>query len=124
MNVLIARELPPAGSDLLDERYEVRRGGLDVSDDELFDLAQGVDALVTDLTVPVDQRLLAACGDGLRGVANFAVGYDNIGLDECRRRGVVVTNTPDVLTNATAELAITLTLAAARRLTDAERAVR
>jgi glyoxylate reductase len=53
-------------------------------------------------------------------VANFAVGYDNVDLDACRRRGIVVTNTPDVLTNATAELALALALAAARRITEAQ----
>ena len=89
-----------------------------------MELAPGANALVTDLTVPVDDELLDACGDGLRIVANFAVGYDNVDLDACRQRGIAVTNTPDALTNATAELAVTLTLAAARRLTDAERAVR
>ncbi len=57
-------------------------------------------------------------------VANFAVGYDNIDLEACRERGVVVTNTPDVLTEATAELALALTLAAARRMSDAERDLR
>jgi glyoxylate reductase len=57
-------------------------------------------------------------------VANFAVGYDNVDLDACRERGVIVTNTPDVLTEATAELAIALTLAAARRMSDSERDLR
>jgi glyoxylate reductase len=124
MKVLIARELLPAGADLLDERFEVQRGGLDVTKDRLLDLAPGADALVADLTVPVGEDLLDACGESLRIVANFAVGYDNVDLEECARRDVVVTNTPDALTNATAELAVTLTLAAARRLTDAERKVR
>jgi glyoxylate reductase len=72
----------------------------------------------------VDAELLDACGEGLRVVANFAVGYDNVDLDACRERGVTVTNTPDVLTEATAELAIALTLAAARRMSDAERDLR
>jgi glyoxylate reductase len=57
-------------------------------------------------------------------VANFAVGYDNIDLEACRERGVTVTNTPGVLTNATAELTLTLMLAAARRLGEAERILR
>jgi glyoxylate reductase len=122
--VVVARELLPAGADLLTERFEVARGGLDVTRPRLLDLAPGADALVADLTVSVDDELLDACGEGLRIVANFAVGYDNVDLEACRGRGVAVTNTPDVLTNATAELAVTLTLAAARRLTDAERAVR
>src|SRR5204862_3934737 len=60
----------------------------------------------------------------LRVVANYAVGYDNVDLDACRRRGVAVTNTPGVLTNATAELALALTLAAARLITAAESELR
>jgi glyoxylate reductase len=74
--------------------------------------------------VPVDAELLDACGEGLELVANFAVGYDNVDLAACRERGVMVTNTPDVLTEATAELALALTLAAARRMSDAERDLR
>jgi glyoxylate reductase len=79
---------------------------------------------VADPTVPVDAELLEAAGSGLRIVANFAVGYDNIDLEACRARGVTVTNTPDVLTNATAELAVALMLAAARRLGETERILR
>ena len=74
--------------------------------------------------MPVDAELLDAAGPSLRVVANFAVGYDNVDVAACRERGVVVTNTPDVLTNATAELAVALMLAAARRLGEAERIVR
>jgi glyoxylate reductase len=74
--------------------------------------------------VPVDAALLDAAGPQLRLVANFAVGYDNVDLEECRRRGIAVTNTPDVLTNATAELALALTLAAGRLLGEAERDLR
>ena len=72
----------------------------------------------------VDAELLDAAGASLRVVANFAVGYDNVDVAACRERGVIVTNTPDVLTNATAELAVALMLAAARRLGEAERIVR
>jgi glyoxylate reductase len=84
----------------------------------------GAAALVADPTVPVDAPLLDAAAPGLRIVANFAVGYDNVDVPACAARGVVVTNTPDVLTNATAELAMTLMLAAARRLGEVERIVR
>jgi glyoxylate reductase len=79
---------------------------------------------VADPTVPVDAELLDAAGATLRVVANFAVGYDHVDVAACRERDVVVTNTPDVLTNATAELAVALMLAAARRLGEAERLVR
>jgi glyoxylate reductase len=105
-------------------RCEIRNGGLDVTREELLELARGVDAIVADPTVPVDEALLEAAGTQLRVVANFAVGYDNVDLDACRRRGIAVTNTPDVLTNATAELALALSLAAARRMTEAENDLR
>lgn len=101
-----------------------------VADESGFDRATlerivpGAAALVVDPTVPVDAPLLDAAGPSLRIVANFAVGYDNIDVASCRERGVVATNTPDVLTNATAELTVALMLAAARRLGEGERIVR
>ena len=122
--VVIARVLLPAGRDRLAERFELREGGLETTPAELLAIAPGADALVVDPSVPVDAELLTACGDGLRVVANFAVGYDNVDLEACRERGVVVTNTPDVLTEATAELAMALTFTAARRMSDAERDLR
>jgi glyoxylate reductase len=122
--VLVARRLPPAGIERIAARCEVREGGLEVTRDRLLELARGVDAIVADPAIQVDDALLGAAGSGLKVVANFGVGYDNIDLEACRRREVVVTNTPDVLTNSTAELALTLTLAAARRVTEAERDLR
>lgn len=118
--VLVARKLLPAGLDRLAASCEIREGGLDVGPERLRELARGVDAIVADPTVTVDEALLEAAGPQLRVVANFAVGYDGIDLDACRRRGIAVTNTPDVLTNATAELALALTLAAARHMSEAE----
>jgi glyoxylate reductase len=122
--VVIARVLLPAGLRPLQERFDVRSGGLESSRENLLSLVPGASALVADSSVLVDGPILDACGDGLRVVANFAVGYDNVDLEACRERGVVVTNTPDVLTEATAELAVALTLAAARRMSDAERDLR
>jgi glyoxylate reductase len=122
--VVIARVLLPAGLEPLRERYEVREGGLEATREDILGIAPGANAFVADPSVPVDPGLLDACGDGLRVVANFAVGYDNVDLEACRQRGVAVTNTPDVLTEATAELALALTLAAARRMSDAERDLR
>jgi glyoxylate reductase len=122
--VVIARMLLPAGLEPLRERFEVREGGLEVTREELLELVPGAHALVPDPSVPVDDQLLDACGEGLRIVANFAVGHDNVDLAACERRGIVVTNTPGVLTEATAELALALTLAAARRMSDAERDLR
>jgi glyoxylate reductase len=122
--VVIARRLPAAGLDLLAERFDVEPGELSLDQAALLGRVEGAAALVADPTVPVDAELLEAAGPSLRVVANFAVGYDNVDLDACRDRGVVVTNTPDVLTNATAELAVTLMLAAARRVGEGERLVR
>ena len=77
-------------------------------------------AIVADPSIPIDAELLDVAGGSLKVVANFAVGHDNIDLEAVRERGVRATNTPDVLTNATAELAITLMLAAARRVAEAD----
>jgi glyoxylate reductase len=76
------------------------------------------------LTTRVDEALLDAAGPSLRVVANYAVGVDNVDLEAARRRGVVVANTPDVLTETTAELAIALALALLRRVTEGDRFVR
>jgi glyoxylate reductase len=122
--VVVARVLLPAGLDPLAQRFDVREGGVDATREDLIATAPGASALVADPSVAIDGEVLDACGDGLRIVANFAVGYDNVDLEACRERGVVVTNTPDVLTEATAELAIALTFAAARRMSDAERDLR
>jgi glyoxylate reductase len=121
---LIARRIPAAGGDRIAERCEVREGGPAATPDLLRELAPGTAAIVTDPTVAVGPELLDAAGPGLKLVANFAVGYDNVDLDACRERGVIATNTPDVLTDATAELALALTLAAARGLPAAERRLR
>jgi glyoxylate reductase len=93
-------------------------------DFELIDSPVGADGIVAMLTRRVDDAYLAAAGDRLRVVANYGVGVDNIDLDAARRRGVVVANTPDVLTHATAELAIALILALLRRVVEGDRFIR
>lgn len=122
--VVILRKLLPAGLELLEEHFEVASLGLEATREEMLEAAAGADGLVTDLTFKVDGELLDAAGPRLKVVANFGVGYDNIDLTACAERGVTVTNTPGALTNATAELALALAMAAARDLAGAERDLR
>jgi glyoxylate reductase len=93
-------------------------------DFELVERPAGADGIVAMLTVRIDDAFLDAAGPQLRIVANYAVGVDNIDLDAARRRGIVVSNTPDVLTRATAELAIALMLSLLRRVAEGDRFVR
>jgi glyoxylate reductase len=94
------------------------------SREELLRRAAGKDGLMLMLTDRVDDELLDAAGSQLRIVANYAVGVNNVDLEACRRRGVVVSNTPDVLTEATAELTIAILLALLRRVTEGDRLIR
>jgi glyoxylate reductase len=91
---------------------------------ELHAAVAGVDGAVVFLADRVDDLFLDAAGPQLRVVANVAVGYDNVDVRACSARGVTVTNTPGVLTDATADIAFALILMATRRLGEAERLVR
>ena len=91
---------------------------------ELLRRVAGAEAIVSLLTERIDGEVLDAAGDQLRVVANVAVGYNNIDVVACRERGVTVTNTPDVLTEATADIAMGLILMVTRRLGEGERVIR
>ncbi len=92
--------------------------------EELLAAAAGRDGLLAMLTDRVDDELIDAAGPQLRVVVNFAVGYDNVDIQAATARGVLVSNTPDVLTRATAELAIALLLSLRRRVTEGDRLIR
>ena len=124
--IVVTRRIP-------DPAIELLRGAGDVwvsphdrplATDELHEAVAGADAVVTLLHDRVDDGFLDAAGPALRIVANVAVGYDNIDVPACARRGVVVSNTPGVLTEATADLAFALILMATRRLGEGERLIR
>jgi glyoxylate reductase len=112
------QQLTAAGHDV-----EVWEGNLPPHPTELRDRAAHADGLLTMLTERVDQQLLDAA-PRLKAIANYAVGSDNIDLEATAQRNIAVGVTPDVLTDATADLAFALLLAAARRLPEAEAAVR
>ena len=90
----------------------------------LDDTPAGADGVLATLPTRIDDAFLDAAGAQLRIVANYGVGVDNIDLEAARRRGVVVANTPDVLTETTAEFAIALTLALLRRVAEGDRFLR
>ncbi len=116
--VFIARRIPDEGlrdvlqhtdADLWEEELPPPR-------DELLRRVAGVDGLLSLLTDRVDDELLDTAGPQLKVVSNYAVGFDNVDVPACTRRGIPVGNTPDVLTETTADLAFALLMAAARRI--------
>ncbi|HEY8169444.1 MAG TPA: D-glycerate dehydrogenase [Candidatus Limnocylindrales bacterium] len=116
--VLVTRRLPNDGLAPLEGVVDVDLwpDELPPPRDELLRRVRGVDGLLSLLTDRIDDELLDAAGSGLRVVSNFAVGFDNIDVPACTRRGVPVGNTPGVLTETTADLAWALLMAAARRI--------
>ena len=95
-----------------------------IARDELLKRVAGTDSIVSLLTEKIDAELLDAAGKQLRSVSNVAVGYNNIDVPACRERNVLVTNTPGVLTDATADIAMALILMSTRRLDEGERVIR
>lgn len=104
---------------------ELRTGGADqMPRRQLLDAVRGTTAVITMFHDRVDNEFLDAAGPALKGVCNFAVGFDNIDIPACTRRGIIVTNTPDAVTEGTANLTLALILAVARRLAEGDRFIR
>ncbi|MGG5257860.1 2-hydroxyacid dehydrogenase [Phycicoccus avicenniae] len=126
VGVVVLSRLPGDAVERLRAEHEVRYRDEDspVPVRDLPVLLSGAEAVVVTLGHRVDDAFLDAAGPGLKVISNVAVGYDNIDVEACRARGVLVTNTPGVLTDATADIAFALVLMATRRLGEAERGVR
>jgi glyoxylate reductase len=124
--VLVTRRLPSKVISKLEENCDVDLylGDKAISREEMLQRAVGKHGIVCLLTDTIDVALLDAAGPQLKVVANVAVGYNNIDVAACRARGIEVTNTPDVLTNACADFTWGLILAVTRRLGEGERVVR
>jgi glyoxylate reductase len=122
-SILVTRRIPSGVLTTLQAACEVEMLEDAPSPERLRDRVRGKQGMICVLTDRVDEALLDAAA-GLKVVSNIAVGYDNIDVAAARARGVVVTNTPDVLTEATAELTWALILAAARRIVEGDRLVR
>ncbi|MEF8873956.1 MAG: D-glycerate dehydrogenase [Candidatus Thermoplasmatota archaeon] len=125
MKVLVTRKIPEVGLDKLEKKYdlEVSQKPRNLTKPELIEKVEGKDALLCLLTDTIDEEVIKA-GDKLKVISNYAVGYDNIDVEAASKRGIAVTNTPGVLTEATAEIAFSLILAVARNVTKGDKFVR
>ncbi len=123
--VLVTRKIPPNGMDILTQHCEVEvwPARIPPSREELREMVADVDAVVSLLTDEFDAEMMDRAPE-LQVISNYAVGYDNIDVEEATRRGIAVTNTPGVLTETTADMAFALLLAAARRVPEGDAAVR
>ncbi|ALC89485.1 2-ketogluconate reductase [Bacillus sp. FJAT-18017] len=119
--VYITRQVPEETISLLTEKYEVamwEKEDVPVPREKLLEEARKADGLLTVLSDSIDEEVLSA-GGRLKVVSNLAVGYDNIDLAAASSNGIAVTNTPDVLTDTTADLSFALLMASARRIVEA-----
>src|SRR3989344_6781405 len=124
--VYVARPIPEVGVNMLKEKYEVEINPESkvLSKEEFKNAVRGTDALLSLLSDKIDGEVLDAAGSQLKIVANYAVGYDNIDIEAAKQRNVLVTNTPDVLTEAVAEHAIALIFSAAKSIVEADKYTR
>ena len=122
--VLVTREIPEAGLRLLADFDVIVLAERPPTRDELLEAVRGTSGVLSTATEKLDGAVMDAAGEGLRVIANMAVGYDNIDDEAAGERGVVVPNTPGVLDETTADVAFMLVLAAARRLGEGERLLR
>jgi len=124
VKIYVTRRIPDAGIKLLEgHEVDVYEGSTPIPRKLLAEKVADAEALIPLLSDQIDAELMEAAPK-LKVIANYAVGYDNVDIDAATKRGIVVTNTPDVLTDATAELAWALLFAAARRIGEAERFTR
>lgn len=124
--VIVTRKLPDLIEQRMSELFDVRLNEDDhpMSQQELADAIAEAEVLVPTVTDRIDGRLLAHAGEKLRLIAQFGTGVDNIDVESARRRGITVTNTPGVLTDDTADMAMALILAVPRRLSEGARYLR
>ena len=124
--VIVTRRWPDKIEQALPEHFDVQLNQDDhpFTQEELKDALKNADALFSTVTDRLDAGVLATEPRRVKLIGNFAVGFNNIDIEVAKERGIVVTNTPDVLTDATADLAITLLLAVARRVVEGDHHVR
>ena len=124
--VFVTRKLPQAVEARLARDYDARFNKEDkvYTSEELIELAAGADAIIPCHTEKLTAEVIQRLPDSIRAICSFSVGYDHIDLDAAKARGITVTNTPEVLSDATAEIAMLCLLGAARRAYEGEREIR
>ena len=123
--IFVTRKIPEAGVKKLKKISDVEVSPFDrnLTQDEIIQMASGAQGLVSMLNDNIDRELIDSLTD-IRIIANYAVGFNNIDIEYARENGIVVTNTPGVLTEATADIAMTLILCVSRRIVEGDRLVR
>ena len=126
MKVSVTYKIPDAGIEFLKKNYEVwvNTEERNLTKEELKKAASESDAMITLLSDKIDEEVIEAGKGKLKVISNYAVGYNNIDVKAANDNGIVVTNTPDVLTETTADLAWALMMASARRIVEADHFVR
>jgi lactate dehydrogenase-like 2-hydroxyacid dehydrogenase len=122
-NVFVTRRIPQAGIDQLKsvcDRVDINPADRPISREDLLETVPGRTGVVCMLSDRIDAAVMDAAGPQCRGFANYAVGFNNIDLEAATARNICVTNTPDVLTEATADLAWSLLMSAARRIVESD----
>jgi lactate dehydrogenase-like 2-hydroxyacid dehydrogenase len=118
--ILITRKLIKDSEEKASKMFEVNFNSNDelYSQSKLIDMSKGYDAILTSLTDKMDQATINKLPDTIKVISNFAVGFGNVDLEAAKKKGIVVTNTPEVLSDATAEIGILLILGACRRASE------
>jgi glyoxylate reductase len=124
--VFIARKIDDKGIEMLKKHFEVVENSVDkvLSKEELIKQSRGCDAIVTLLSDEIDADVIEKIDDSVSIIANYAVGFDNIDICAAAKKNIIITNTPEVMTQAVAEHAMTLLLACARRVVEGDNYVR
>ena len=118
--VLVTRRLLKSNEDRLKNLYEVNLNSNDelYSQKKFLELSEGKDGILSALTDKLDEDTISKLPKSVKILSNFAVGFGNIDIEAAKKRNIVVTNTPEVLTDATAEIGILLILGACRRASE------
>ena len=124
--IVVTGKIPEVALEKLKKSHEVISWGEEtpISRDEMLKRVSGANIIVSLLTEKIDEEVLTSAGNDLKAVCNVAVGYNNIDVAACKSKNVLVTNTPGVLTDATADIAMALILMTTRRLSEGERVIR